>query len=124
MGSPFGGFLPYKENTMAFTFTLVKRVPSIGIALYNVTTDTNSAASTLNPGFTPVEAVLFDETNANEYSWYATMPDASYQKVTSTTQSFETTNGFTPIETTAQQGITLGTGLHTNSSTYSLVLRG
>jgi hypothetical protein len=109
---------------MAFTFTLVKRVPSIGLTIYNVTTDTNSAASTLNPGFTPLRAVLFDETNAAEYSWNAAMPDASYQKVTTTTQSFETTNGFTPIETTAQQGITLGTGLHINSSTFSLCLWG
>ena len=109
---------------MAFTFTLVHRNPAIRLAIYNVTTDTNSAATTLNPGFTPMKADLMDETNAAFYSWNAAMADAAYQKVTTTTQSFETTNGFTPISTTAQQGITLGTGLHTNSSTYSLCLWG
>jgi hypothetical protein len=109
---------------MAHTFTLVKRDPRIGITIYNVTTDTSAAATTLNCGFTPLRAVMMDETNAAEYTWNAAMPDASFQKVTTTTQSFETSNGFTPISTTAQQGIIVGSALHTNSSTYSLVLWG
>lgn len=109
---------------MAHTFTLVTRDPKHGVAIYNVTTDTSAAATTLNCGFTPYEAVMFDETNAAEYSWNSAMPDASYKKVTTTTQSAETTNGFTPISTTAQQGIIVGSSLHTNSSTYSLILRG
>lgn len=109
---------------MAHTFTLVNRDPKHGFALYNVTTDTSAAATTLNCGFTPYRAVMVDETNAAEYSWNAAQADASFQKVTTTTQSFETSNGFTPISTTAQQGIIVGSALHTNSSTYSLCLWG
>ena len=110
---------------MAFTFTKVGYDPQAKQAIYTATTDTSSAAGTLNPGFTPTQVTIWDSTNANKYEWNAGMADASmFKTVTAGTFTYASSNGITPISTTAQQGVTIGTGVHTNSSSYTIVLRG
>ena len=110
---------------MAFTFTKVAYDPAGKKAIYTATTDTSSAAGTLNPGFTPNRVVILDSTNANRYEWNAGMADASlFKTVTAGTFTYVSSNGITPAASTAQQGVTIGTAVHTNSSTYSIVLEG
>ena len=108
---------------MAFTFTKVGYDPQAKLAVYTATTNTSSAAGTLNPGFTPTTVDIWDSTNAIHFHWNAGMADASMFK-TDTVVAYASSNGITPISSTAQQGVTIGTGVHTNSSTYSIVLRG
>ncbi len=110
---------------MAFTFTKVGYDPQAKTAVYTATTNTSSAAGTLNPGFTPTTVDIWDSTNAIHFHWNAGMADASmFKTVTAGTFTYVSSNGITPISTTAQQGVTIGTGVHTNSSSYTIVLRG
>lgn len=113
---------------MAFTFTLVSINQMAGVgspAIYTATTDTSSAAGTINCGFVPRVVEVRDQTNANLYTWNAGMPAASVNKtVTAGTYTYAAANGITKVDpsTGATAGVTLGTALHTNSSSYVILL--
>ena len=112
---------------MAFTFTAGTTDAVSGIVTYKATTDTSSAASSVTLGFVPRKVEVLDSTNANKYEWNDQMAAASmFKTVTAGTFTYVSSNGITvsgPNSTTAAQPtLTLGTGLHTNSSTYTLVL--
>lgn len=114
---------------MAFTFTAGTFDPINGIQTYGATTDATSAAGTLTLGFVPRKIDVYDITNANLFHWNDQFPDASVFKTAAggtTTTTYATANGFTPVKPVtgasgAQGGITLGTAIHTNSSTYKIV---
>lgn len=111
---------------MAWTFTAGTNDPVSGVFTYSATTDATSAAGTVNPGFVPRKVEVLDITNANKYEWNDQMADASLVKtVTAGTFTYATANGFTPVRPTGGSnvaGITFGTAVHTNSSTYKIVL--
>jgi hypothetical protein len=110
---------------MAFTFTKVQNDPGSKIALYTATTNTASAAGTISCGFVPIVVEVYDITNHVTFLWNDGMADASCRKIASDgTQTDPSTNGITPVSTTGTQGVTLGTDLHTNSSSYSIILKG
>lgn len=112
---------------MAFSFTLAKSpaVAGAGPTIYTATTDTSSAAGTINPGFTPTRVVVYDRTNVTRYEWNAGMAnDSMYKTVTAGTYTRVTSNAITPVlaSSGSTAGVTLGTGIHTNSSTYEIEL--
>lgn len=110
---------------MAWTFTKVSYDHAARRAIYTATTNTSSAAGTISCGFVPDTVDVYDSTNASHFHWNKGIADAKcFKHVTAGTLSFEASNGITPVSTTAAQGVTLGTALHTNSSTYSIVLQG
>ena len=70
---------------------------------------------------------VLDSTNALIYEWNAGMASASVFKhfaSGTTLTSYSASNGITPVLPSAgnQAGVTIGSGLHTNSSTYSIEL--
>ena len=112
---------------MAFTFTAGTTDAVSGIVTYKATTDTSSAASSVTLGFVPRKVEVLDSTNANKYEWNDQMAAASmFKTVTAGTFTYVSSAGITVTgpnsATAAQPTLTLGTGLHTNSSTYTLVL--
>lgn len=112
---------------MAFTFTAGTYDPQSGIQTYGATTDTSSAASSVTLGFKPQKVEVLDITNANKYEWNDQMAAASmFKTVTAGTFTYASSNGITvtaPDSATATAfTLTLGTGVHTNSSTYKIVI--
>lgn len=112
---------------MAFTFTGQTQSAAVGGAFTaSATTDTSSAAGSIVVPFSPSSIEVYDTTNANAYLWNNQMPAASVLKtVTAGTFTYATTNGITVTGPTSSPAVgftvTLGTGLHTNSSTYRIV---
>lgn len=112
---------------MAFTFTgQTQSFPVAGAYTLSATTDTSSAAGSVTLPFSPSAVQIFDQTNANKYEWNNQMPAASMQKtVTAGTFTYVSANGVTvtgPASSPAAAfTLTLGTGIHTNSSTYRIV---
>jgi len=125
---------------MAFTFaTLAAPVgtngtgtpqddPITGIFTTSATTDASSAAGTISVPFKPRLITVIDQTNVNRYEWVDGMTNAyAFKTVTAGTFTLLAANGITVAATanaTAGAGpwdVTLGTGLHTNSSTYRLI---
>lgn len=112
---------------MAFTFTAGTLDAVSGIQTYAATTDASSAAGSVTLGFVPRKVEVFDITNANKYEWNDQMAAASmFKTVTAGTFTYASSNGITVTgpssATAAAPTLTLGTGLHTNSSTYKIVL--
>ena len=113
---------------MAFTFsgqTLSSPVQG-GVFTASATTDTSSAAGSIVVPFAPSVIQVFDQTNANKYEWNNQMAAASMQKtVTAGTFTYVAAAGITvtgPTSATAVAfTVTLGTALHTNTSTYRIV---
>lgn len=104
---------------MAMTFTAGTVDPVSGIVTYKITTDASSAAGTLAPGFNPRKVEILDSTNANRYEWNDQMAAASmFKTVTAGPFTYVSSNGITVASGT----LTVGTGVHTNSSTYTMVL--
>ncbi len=125
---------------MAFTFspatvavgTLGSTVedPVTGLLTLSASTNTSSAAGTFYCGFKPRVIEIFDETNANEYKWIDGMPAASmFKHAAAGTFTIATSNGITVAATTSATvgngpyAITVGTGVHTNSSLYRFAIR-
>lgn len=111
---------------MAFTFTVTQQDPVAGICTVAATTDTSSAAGTFNPGFEPTKIEVYDITNQITYIWVAGMADASMRKIAAAgTQTDPSSNGITVVgvndASPARSAVTLGTGCHTNSSTYKII---
>ena len=111
---------------MAFTFTAGTLDAVNGIQTYSATTDASSAAGSVTLGFVPRKVEVLDITNANKYEWNDQMAAASmFKTVTAGTFTYVSSNGITvagPSSATASQPtVTLGTGLHTNSSTYKIL---
>lgn len=112
---------------MAFTFTAGTLDAVNGIQTYGATTDASSAAGSVTLGFVPRKVEVFDITNANKYEWNDQMAAASmFKTVTAGTFTYASTNGITVASLASTPAsapvLTLGTGLHTNSSTYKIVL--
>jgi len=116
---------------MAFTFTNVSDDPITGKQVFSAVTDTTSEASTFYPAFIPRYIRVYDETNAIQFEWF-TGQAADSMKMTIATGgaiSQEVANGITCKATTsATPGngpamVTLGTTIHTNSSTYRISCR-
>ena len=123
---------------MAFTFstatvavgTLGYTVEDRGMLTLSASTNTSSAAGTFYCGFKPRLIDIYDETNANQYTWVDGMPAASmFKHAAAGTFTLASTNGVTVAATTSATAgngpfsITLGTGVHTNSSLYRIVAR-
>lgn len=111
---------------MAFTFGTPTIDGVNGLYVGSATTNTSSAAGTFYPGFAPRRIRVIDTTNASVFEWVSGMAAASMLKtVTAGTTTVETSNGITVLAPTdatpAQASVTLGTGLHVNSSTYRIV---
>lgn len=111
---------------MAFTFGTPTIDVVNGLFVGSATTDTSSAAGTFYPGYAPRRIKIIDTTNANVYEWVSGMGNGYMLKtVTAGTTTVVSSNGisvFGPTDTTPGQfAVTLGTGCHTNSSTYRIV---
>ena len=125
---------------MAFTFaTVAAPVGTNGTgtpqndAIYGLftttaTTDASSAAGTFSCPFKPRLITVIDQTNVTRYEFVDGMTAAyMFKTVTAGTFTLVTTNGITIAATanaTAGAGpfdVTLGTGLHVNSSTYRII---
>jgi hypothetical protein len=112
---------------MAFTFTAGTMDPISGLQTYGATTDASSAAGSVTLGFKPRKVEVWDITNANRYDWNDQMAAASMFKiVTAGTFTYASSNGITVTgpdsATPTAFTLTLGTGIHTNSSTYKIVI--
>lgn len=111
---------------MAFTFTAVLNDPVNGVAYYTATTDTNSAAGTISPGFEATSVVVHNVTTPISYMWRKGMDAAKMIKIIANgTQTYEASNGITVVGagSTAAPSVTLGTGCHTNSASFVIELR-
>lgn len=124
---------------MAFTFSTATvaaatgyRIedPVTGLETLSATTDTSSAAGTFYCGFKPRVIEVYDQTNANIYQWLDGMPDAyMFKSLAAGSITTALTNGITVAATTSATAgngpfaITLGTGIHTNSSTYRILVK-
>ena len=102
--------------------------PINGILTLSATTDASSAAGTFSCPFRPRLITVFDQTNTNRYEWVDGMTAAYvFKTITAGTFTVVTSAGITIVPTTnatAGSGpydVTLGTGLHTNSSTFRVV---
>ena len=102
--------------------------PITGIYTLSATTDTSSAAGTFYCPFTPRYIKVFQQTTPAVYEWYTGM-SAAYmeQTVAAGTITTVTSAGITVAATTdptlgnGPVAVTLGTGCHTNSSTFRIV---
>lgn len=123
---------------MAFTFSTATVAvgtqgyltddPVTGLLAISASTNTSSAAGTFYCGFKPRRIDIFDETNANQYTWCDGMAAASmFKHAAAGTFTIATSNGITVADTTSATvgngpyAVTLGTGIHTNSSIYRIV---
>lgn len=110
---------------MAFTFTLPS-YDEYGCFTIKATTDTSSAAGSFNLGFQPRKVTVYDVTSPIKTEWNNQMPAASIFKIAANgTLSYATSNGITVVgqadSPSAQPQVTLGTGVHVNSTTYYIV---
>ncbi len=113
---------------MAFTFTTGVVEPSTGTAFFTATTDTSSAAGTINPGFEPVEVLCINTTTPVTHRWVKGMAAGTANKVVAAgTQTTVSSNGITITgpnsATPVLPTVTLGTDCHTNSASYVIVCR-
>lgn len=111
---------------MAITYTAVVNDSVNGVATYTGTADTNSAASSISPGFEPSEILVYQVTNNITYRWAKGMTAGHMNKVIANgTQTHETSNGITVTGAGSATGpvVTFGTGIHTNSASFVVVLR-
>lgn len=111
---------------MAFTFTGQTQSYVNGAFTVSATTDASSAAGSVVVPFSPSKVEILDSTNANKYEWNNQMPAASiFKTVTAGTFTYATANGVTVTGPTSSPAsaftLTLGTAIHTNSSTYRIV---
>lgn len=111
---------------MAFTFTGQTQSYVNGAYTASATTNTSSAAGSLTVPFAPSAIEIYDETNANCYTWNNQMAAASmFKTVTAGTFTYASSNGITVTGPTSSPAaaftVTLGTGIHTNSSTYRII---
>lgn len=104
--------------------------PVTGLLTMSAETDTSSAAGTFYCGFKPRVVEVYDQTNASKFEWFDGMSAAyMFKTVTAGTFTVAATNGITVAATTsATEGngpyaVTLGTGLHTNSSCYRIMCK-
>lgn len=111
---------------MAFTFSQQLRQDHNGCFTAKATTDGSSAAGSLSVPFAPSVVQVRDSTNAISYHWDNQMAAASvFKQAAVTTLSYSSSNGVTVLAPSDASPsaftVTLGTGLHSNSSTYSIV---
>ena len=113
---------------MAFTFTAGAVEPGTGNIFYTATTDTNSAAGTINPGFEPVEIIVINTTTTITHRWLKGMAAGTANKVVAAgTQTTVGSNGITVAGPNSASPVlptvTLGTDLHINSASYVILLK-
>lgn len=104
--------------------------PVTGLLTLTALTDTSSAASTLYCGFKPRVIEIWDQTNANTFTWLDGMNnDYMFKHAAAGTLTLATSNGISVLAEpsgtvgTGPWAIRVGTGVHTNSSTYRLMLQ-
>jgi len=102
--------------------------PVTGLLTLSALTDASSAAGTFFIGFKPRVIEIWDQTNANTYTWLDGMKnDYVFKHAAAGTLTVSTANGISVLaESTGTVGngpwaVRVGTGVHTNSSTYRIM---